>query len=202
MLKKNLTLTFLLLCTLSVPATGDNSISPEDTVMFILYGVEDGSVQRATDVPARWKRSGDGRYSTMVMDRGNVVTLTLAVRRESNCLYRISQGYQQDAVSSDAATAESSNELSVTVNFSKISTILYEPRSDLFGMLTIAASPGALCYELNIAEQRVDSQPECSKGDVIRFPPKDFYQGIARLHQRQEAALSYLKNTFCPMRAF
>lgn len=185
----------------------------EDTVAFILYGVENGAQQFEVSVDfnsssvrmqkkARsiWRREANGLY-TIHVERGDYSsTLQIAVRRSSNCEYTLT-------VASKTSDPDYDDEAHIIVDFSKISSIIYSSGQSEMGLREFAgplrievSGPNAICYDSrrDLAPSRARTKTECLDKGQHKFPTLLPFFGLSRPLERHESAVSFFRQKICP----
>jgi hypothetical protein len=188
----------------------------EDTVAFMIYGVREGArqfreavdlsggnLQMRKTVQGVWKREDKGLFTAHTTTGRYSSLLRIVVGRLTNCEFTV-------LVSSKADDPDYDDENLVTVDFSKISSIVYRARQkepglrEFSGPLRITvAGPNAICQELrfDLSSPKPRTKTTCLSEGQHLFPTALPFYGLTRPPEQQEAAVSLFKHKFCPMRA-
>jgi hypothetical protein len=192
----------------------------EDTVALMLYGVQDGTQQVyevydfsaggilpvTRKIRASWSRKDNGAYAVELKTPKYTKTLRINVRRSSDCEYKLLvSGFSIHEDDND----NMSDETLISVDFSKISSLVYRASQremgvlEFAGPLRVTAEPNAVCYEYHFdspgEKRRVKT--ECMDKTQYGFPTALPFFGLSRPLNQHETAIAYFKKNFCPMRA-
>ena len=171
----------ILIISIASPAKGQTA---EETVAFILLGVEDGAnapplAENGSEAPRKWDKMGAvGQFSAERVrpnGQGKESRICLSVRRYSDCLYIlvVSMAIASSCDAMDRASSKKS-QIVVRAEFDQISSIAYQ-KSD--GKRLIKGAPKGLCEhvtEVLVGEQTGSAldKSRSKVGDKLCYPDK------------------------------